>query len=100
MVTTALKIAGFTLLLATPLAAQDKTFLCNTSGEIVGAAVTLRVSGASNAATIKSISKSLEGDKATFKPAVQPIVDWVYTLDEPLLTDEVAPAYVEACLAQ
>ena len=100
MVRTALQFAGFTLLLASPLGAQDKTLLCDTSGEIVAAAVTSRVSGASNAATIKSISKSLEGDKATFKPAVQPIVDWVYTLDKPLLTDEVATSYVEACLAQ
>lgn len=88
------------LFIATPLVAQDKEQLCATSAEIAGLAVVERVAGEESAKTIKAITADLDGDKANYAGAVQPIVEWVYTLPEDQLSDEVATAYAAACLAQ
>ena len=95
-----IRITAILCLLATPLAAQDKETLCATSGEIVDLAVAERVGGADEGTAVKSVSAALPDDKAKFKPAVGPIVQWVYTLEADKLTDEVARSYVAACLAQ
>ena len=86
--------------MASPAVAQDKDVLCATSGEIVGAAVTARADGTDSPTAIRAISKTLKGDQKPFRAAVQPIVDWVFTLDEAQLNDEVATSYVAACLSQ
>ncbi len=88
------------IMFAAPAAAQDKAALCATSGEIVDAAVTARTAGASERAARMSVTKGLPADKANFKPAVEPIVEWVYTLDQAQLGDGVSKSYVTACLAQ
>jgi hypothetical protein len=87
-------------LLATPLAAQDTTQLCKVSAEIAGAAVAERSSGHKPEVAVKTISDDLSADKAAYEGAVQPIVEWVYTLPSDQLTAEVAVAYETACLAQ
>ena len=85
-------------LMALPAVAQDKQTLCTTSAEIVDTAVTARADGAKERAVIRDITGTLDGDKAVFKPAVEPIVNWVYTLPEDQLTDEVATVYKDTCL--
>ena len=84
--------------MAVPAAAQDKQVLCNSSADIVDAAVTARAGGAKERKTIRDITGNLNGDQAAFKPAVEPIVNWVYTLPEDQLTGEVAKVYKETCL--
>ena len=37
---------------------------------------------------------------ALYAPAVQPLVDWVYSLDEAQLAEDVAGSYVTQCEAQ
>ena len=86
------------LMLASPLAAQDKQTLCAVSADIVDAAVTARAGGAGDGAAIRQIADGLNGDKAAFKPAVEPIVNWVYTLPEDQLDGKVAEVYKETCL--
>ncbi|WP_294622836.1 DNA primase [uncultured Roseovarius sp.] len=88
------------LCLAAPVMAQDKESLCATSAEIVDSAVEARQDGMRQKKAIRTIGEGLEGDAAIYKPAVEPIVNWVYTLEEDQLTDEVAATYEEACLAQ
>lgn len=95
-----IRITAMLCLLATPLAAQDKEMLCATSGEIVDLAVAERVGGADEGTAVKSVSAALPDDKAKFKPAVEPLVQWVYTLEAGQLTDDVAKSYIDACLAQ
>ncbi len=86
-------------LLATPLAAQDKETLCAVSGEIVDAGVAERLGGADEQTAIDAVVESLPDDQANFKPAVEPLVQWIYTLDADQLTEEVAKSYVLACLS-
>jgi hypothetical protein len=57
-----------------------------------------RAGGAAEAAAIRQIAGTLDGDKAAYKPAVEPIVNWVYTLPEDQLTGKVAEVYEETCL--
>ena len=87
-------------LLATPLAAQDKDTMCAKTAEIVGDAVSARADGAAPEAAVRDVTGAIDTADETYKAAVQPIVDWVYTLPEAQLTDEVAVAYEEQCLAQ
>lgn len=93
-------IALLALPLATPLIAQDKEMLCATSGEIVDAAVAERLGGADEQSASKNVAEALPDDKANFKPAVEHLVEWVYTLDKEQLTDEAGKSYVLACLSQ
>jgi hypothetical protein len=88
------------LVLATPLAAQDKASICSNSADIVDAAVEARGDGMGQEKAVQTIGNGLEGDAAIYKAAVQPIVDWVYGLEEAQLSDEVGATYEKACLAQ
>ncbi len=83
-----------------PLAAQDKEELCTTSGEIVDAAVAERLGGADQQSAAENVADSLPDDKSNFKPAVPPLVEWIYTLEKEQLTEEAAKSYVLACLSQ
>jgi len=88
------------LLLATPVVAQDKAELCEISSGIVGAAVVERQDGQAADMAVKAVVADLPEDQAAYEGAVQPIVDWVYTLPEDQLGDEVATSYETACLEQ
>ena len=88
------------LCLAAPVMAQDKESLCATSAGIVDSAVEARQEGMRQKKAIRTIGSGLEGDAAIYKPAVEPIVNWVYDLEEGQLTDEVGATYEKACLAQ
>lgn len=94
------RVTACFLLLATPLAAMEKAQMCELSAEITGAVVSERSGGAEKVAAVKAVSGSLDGEKAAFSEAVQPIADWVYTLPEDQLDDQVAVSYEKACLAQ
>ena len=87
------------LIAAAPVVAQDKQDLCENTAVIVGDAVTARADGASAQDAVSAVRDAMDADSA-YKAAVQPIVDWVYTLPEDQLTDAVAVAYEEQCLAQ
>ncbi|MGQ3486849.1 DNA primase [Roseovarius pacificus] len=96
------RLAAFAaaFLMATPVAAQDKEAMCDKTAAIVGKAVASRADGAAAEATVKAVTGSIDDADARYRPAVQPIVDWVYTLPEELLSDEVEVSYKEQCLAQ
>ncbi len=87
------------LIAATPVLAQDKQDLCEKTAVIVGDAVSARADGATAQDAARVARDAMDADSA-YKGAVQPIVDWVYTLPEDQLTDAVAVAYQEQCLAQ
>ena len=93
-----LRLSFVFILLATPLAAQDKAALCATSGEIVEAAVAARLDGTPTGRATRMIKRSLTGDKANFKPAVEPLVTWVYSEPEENMGPQLPEAYVAACL--
>ncbi|MFK7940880.1 MAG: DNA primase [Roseovarius sp.] len=95
-----LRLALSLVILAAPATAQDTTQLCSVSADIAGAAVSQRASGQDKPDTVSAITGDLQGDTAGFAAAVPHIVDWVWTLPEDQLTDEVAEAYEAACLAQ
>lgn len=80
--------------------AQDKAELCKVTSGIAGDAVSARGAGATEAATIAAITADLPATGTDYTSAVQPIVEWVYTLPEEQLTDEVQAAYQAACLEQ
>ncbi|SFN47007.1 hypothetical protein SAMN04487859_10350 [Roseovarius lutimaris] len=94
------RLALITSLLALPMAAQAETSICDTSGAIVQAGIDARVAGTAAPEAIKTISAGYTGDMERYQGAVQPLVDWVYSLPEEQLDDGVAEAYVAACLAQ
>lgn len=88
------------MILTTPALAQGTEDLCRISSQIAGAAVSERSTGATQDAAVRVITADLEGEAAAYAAAVQPLVDWVYSLPEEQLTDDVASAYEAACLAQ
>ncbi len=94
------RIALIATLLALPMTAQAENPMCDTSGDIVKAAVEARGAGSTSPKAIEEISAEYTGDKARYQAAVQPLVDWVYSLSEDQLGDGVAEAYIAACLAQ
>lgn len=96
---TRLAAIAVALIAATPIAAQDKQDLCENTAMIVDDAVTARADGASAQDAASTVRDTMDTDSA-YTGAVQPIVDWVYTLPEDQLTDAVAVAYKEQCLAQ
>ncbi len=95
-----LRTTALIALLASPAVAQDKEELCTTSGEIVDAAVAERLGGADEQSAADNVADALPDDKANFKPAVEPLVEWIYTLEKEQLTEEAAKSYVLACLSQ
>jgi len=94
------RLTACLLCLATPLAAMEKAQMCAVTAEIAGAVVSERSDGAEKTAAIEAVSGSLDEDNTIFLAAVQPIADWVYTLPEDQLTDQVAVSYEDACLVQ
>lgn len=94
------RFALIVTLLVLPIAAQAENPICATSGDIVTAAVEARGAGSTSPEAIKAISADYTGDKSRYQPAVQPLVDWVYSLSDEQLGDGVSEAYVAACLAQ
>lgn len=87
-------------LIAAPMMAQAENPICAPSGAIVQAAVDARLAGQGSVEAISTISDNLPEDQKNFVPAVQPLVDWVYTLTDEQLGPGVAEAYVAACEAQ
>ncbi len=87
------------ILIAAPtLAAGSATENCAATASIVADAVAQRVAGSAQADTLTTLS---EGDMdARFVPAIQPLVEWVYTLPSDQLTGEAAAAFEAACLKQ
>ncbi|SLN41163.1 hypothetical protein ROG8370_01718 [Roseovarius gaetbuli] len=94
------RFALIATLLALPMTAQAENPMCATSGDIVTAAVEARGAGIESPEAIEAISAGYTGDEARYQNAVQPLVDWVYSLSEEQLGDGVAEAYLAACLAQ
>lgn len=83
-----------------PAMALAENPMCVPTGEIVAKAVEARKSGTEAPAAITAITAEMTGDMAPYAPAVQPLVDWVYTLDEADLAKDVAGSYVTQCEAQ
>ncbi len=94
------RLALIVTFLTLPMTAQAENPMCVTSGDIVQAAVEARSADLDAPEAIKTISADYTGDKARYQPAVQPLVDWVYSLSDEQLGDGVSEAYVAACLAQ
>ena len=86
-----------------PVMAVAENPMCAPTGEIVALAVEARKSGEEAPAAITAITAitaEMTGDMSTYAPAVQPLVDWVYSLDEAQLAEDVAGSYVTQCEAQ
>jgi hypothetical protein len=83
-----------------PMTAMAENPICAPTGEIVGRAVEARVAGQGAPDAIKVISADMTGDLASYEPAVQPLVDWVYSLEEAELAQDVPGSYVTQCEAQ
>lgn len=83
-----------------PVMAVAENPMCAPTGEIVALAVEARKSGEEAPAAITAITAEMTGDLSTYAPAVQPLVDWVYSLDEAQLAEDVAGSYVTQCEAQ
>ena len=83
-----------------PVMAVAENPICAPTGEIVARAVEARKSGEEAPAAISAISAEMTGDMALYAPAVQPLVDWVYSLEEAQLAEDVAGSYVTQCAAQ
>lgn len=90
--------AVFTLsvLPATQAYASDAGHHCAPTAEIVQMAVTARALGAEQDATQADILAN-DAVEERYAPAVPSLVEWVYTLPEDQLTDEVAVSFEEAC---
>ncbi|WP_113911966.1 DNA primase [Roseovarius dicentrarchi] len=90
--------AALTLTAAPALAAGKAAENCAVTSGIVADAVAQRVSGRAQADATATLA---DGDiAARFVPAVQPLVEWVYTLPQDQLTGDAAAAFQAACLEQ
>ncbi|WP_417729416.1 DNA primase [Roseovarius sp.] len=90
-------IAALTLL---PVMANAENPMCAPTGEIVARAVEARTSGQGAPGAITAIAAEMTGEMASYAPAVQPLVDWVYSLTEAQMSEDVAGSYVTQCEAQ
>ncbi|HEY9038778.1 MAG TPA: hypothetical protein VIN05_07535 [Roseovarius sp.] len=94
-------LCALLILTAVPpaLAAGSVGEVCAKTAAIVANAAAMRTKGSAQADTLAALTASdLE---ARFVPAVQPLVEWVYTLPADQLPDEIASAAFEtACLEQ
>ena len=81
---------------ATQAYASDAGHYCAPTAEIVQMAVTARALGAEAEATQADILAN-DAVEERYAPAVPSLVEWVYTLPEDQLTDEVAVSFEEAC---
>ncbi|PVA10251.1 DNA primase [Pelagivirga sediminicola] len=83
---------------APTLAAADSAENCAATSAIVAEAVSLRADGATQAAATRTLGAADIDGK--YLPAVQPLVEWVYTLPEDQLTAAAPTAFEAACLKQ
>ena len=87
-------------LAASPAFAQseDKQADCQAQAEVVMQVVSGRADGADQAQTVEAVQSGLSADRATYAQVVPAIADWVYTLPEDQLGDEVGQSWIDACL--
>lgn len=78
--------------------ADQKKARCAAQAGIVDRAVESRAGGAGIARTRAMLESGDEAVEAVYAPAVGPLVDWVYSLDEGELTAAAADAFETACL--
>src|SRR6056297_2865034 len=97
---TAMRLMLIAALSTLPLSATAQNPMCAPTGEIVARAVEARKDGQEAPEAITAISADMTGGMAPYEPAVQPLVDWVYTLDEAELSKDVEGSYVMQCEAQ
>ena len=57
-----------------------------------------RLEGKSEGRATRSIKRSLTAEQSGFKPAVQPLVQWVYSEPNEHMRPELASSYNETCL--
>ncbi|MBZ8118685.1 DNA primase [Roseovarius sp. LXJ103] len=89
-------VFALTVLPAPHAKASDAGHHCAPTAEIVQMAVTARKLGAEADATQADILAN-DAVEERYVPAVPSLVEWVYTLPEEQLTDEVAASFEEAC---
>lgn len=82
------------------LASDTKDADCAATAGIVSDAVAERTGGNSQAGAIDFLTSDEGGIAEKYDAAVPLLVEWVYTLPEDQLTDAVAKAFEEVCLAQ
>lgn len=95
-----MRLIPIVALILLPLGAAAQNPICAPTGEIVQSAVDARRSGQDAASATQEIRALQTGERAGYVEAVQPLVDWVYTLDETQLAQDVAGAWVAQCEAQ
>ncbi len=94
-----LPLCALLILTAAPaLAASNAAEDCAVTAAIVADAAAQCAKGSAQSDTLATLTA---GDlQARFVPAVQPLVEWVYTLPADQLTDEAAAAFEAACREQ
>ncbi len=71
---------------------------CKATADIVAVAVEQRTDGKKAKKVKRGLTKGNTAVDEVFHPAVGPLVDWVFTLDEADLTPDVAVAYEKQCM--
>lgn len=95
-----MRLMLITALSLLPVTVMAQNPICAPTGAIVTRAVEARTAGQGAPDAIKAISADMAGELAAYEPAVQPLVDWVYSLEEADLAQDVADSYVTQCEAQ
>lgn len=93
----------FTILLTTVFAMPafaDKVSECADQAGIVQSVVDTRLDGVRKAKALRQAKSDLTETTQTYETVLPAIVDWIYSLPEDQLTDQVGPTYAAACEAQ
>jgi hypothetical protein len=80
--------------------AQDKDAECATQAEVAMMLVSARADGASDGDAISSVSAALSQNAQKYASIVPAMADWIYSLPEDQLTEDVRTSWVAACVAQ
>lgn len=79
-------------------ASQEKLENCAATAGIVGWAVEMRSGGVAAAEAKKTLTTGDIAVKSKYTEAVGPLVDWVFSLPEAALSEDVTGAYEQQCI--
>ncbi len=87
-------------LFTAPALALSKAQECNLQAQIANAIVAERKSGSSQRRAERRVKSRLNADSQKYEVALPAMVEWIYTLPQGQLTDEVGATLQTSCMSQ
>ncbi len=100
MLRTALATTALTFCLTIPAVGQEDDTECRKQGQIATNIMSERKNGSNPRRAERRVIRMLPDDAQSYEVAVPAMVEWIYSLPEDQLTQEVSNALYQACMSQ